>query len=455
MAGRDEGLGSMIAAYLADRASAGVSRLGQSLRPLNVFGDELAKERRLSLTDGANWSALFGRESASGKTVTLDTALQLSTVWACIRVTAQAMSVLPIDMYRRNSSGGRDRIDDHPLAPILDDSPNQDQTSLEYWETKIAWLLASGNAYSEIVRTGQRISALVPIASPKCKPIRKPDGTLVYRVIDRGRTIELPRENVFHLKTFDMGGDLGLSPIRYGVNSFGSALSAEEAAGKIFGNGLMASGVLSSESTLDKNQREQLQKIMETYTGSSKAGKLMVLEAGLKFEQLQLNPEDVQMLDTRRFQIEDLCRWFGTPPIIVGHSGQGQTMWGSGVEQIFLAWLTLGINPLAKRVEARIKKQLFAPADRRRFYAEFNREGLLQMDSKAKASFLSTVVQNGLMDRNEGRAKLNLPARDEAGQLTAQTNLAPLDSLGSSSDAQAAKVALRQWLANSEEDRHV
>ena len=107
-------------------------------------------------------------------------------------------------------------------------------------------------------------------------------------------------------------------------------------------------------------------------------------------------------------------------------------MWGSGVEQIMLAWLALGINPLCKRIEARIKKDLIPTGDRRRVYAEFNREGLLQMDSAAKAAFLSTLTQNGLMDRDEGRAKLNLPARGGgAAVLTAQTNLAPLDQLGS------------------------
>ena len=148
------------------------------------------------------------------------------------------------------------------------------------------------------------------------------------------------------------------------------------------------------------------------------------------------------MLLSRRFNVEEICRWFGVPPIIVGHAAQGQTMWGSGVEQILLAWLALGINPLCKRIEARIKKQLIPAGERRKVYAEFNREGLLQMDSAAKAAFLSAMTQNGLMDRNEGRAKLNLPKRAGADKLTAQTNLAPLDQLGANGDPRAQLRAL-------------
>jgi HK97 family phage portal protein len=152
------------------------------------------------------------------------------------------------------------------------------------------------------------------------------------------------------------------------------------------------------------------------------------------------------MLENHRCSVEEMCRWFGMPPIIIGHAAQGQTMWGSGVEQILLAWLTLGIDPLCDRIEARIKKQLIRPSGNRRRYAEFNREALLQMDSAAKASFLSIMTQNGLMTRNEGRAKLNLPRVDGGDELTAQTNLAPLSTLGSASDGNTARAAMRAWL---------
>ncbi|MNS73414.1 Phage portal protein [compost metagenome] len=195
-------------------------------------------------------------------------------------------------------------------------------------------------------------------------------------------------------------------------------------------------------------QRNDLRNLFKKFRGSENAGKVMVLEAGMKPIPFELKPEDAQMLESRRFNVEEICRWYGMPPIIIGHAADGQTMWGSGVEQILLAWLTLGINPLCKRIEARIRKDLIPLGEKRRVYAEFNREGLLQMDSTAKAAFLGAMVQNGLMDRNEGRSKLNLPNRPEAGALTAQTNLAPLDKLGGGSDPRA---QMRAWLGIKED----
>ena len=399
---------------------------------------EAAKQRRLPLADGVAWARFMGRDSASGKSVNLQSAMQLATVWACVRITSQMIGSLPIGIFARGDSDGRKPLGDHALAEVIEYSPNADQTSLEYWETQVAWLLTTGNAYSEKTVFGRKLSSLQPIASSHCTPRRNADGDLVFRINDRGKTEDLPRDKVFHLKGFGFGGDIGLSPINYGVQTFGAAIATDEAAGKIFGNGLNVSGVLSSDQILKRDQREQLAGIMTKYAGSSNAGKLMILEAGLKYQQMTLNPEDAQMLETRRFHIEEICRWFGIPPIIIGHAAQGQTMWGTGVEQILLAWLTTGINPILRRIEARISKDLILPGERRRVYCEFNREGLLQMDSVAKAAFLSSMTQNGLMSRNEGRSKLNLPRVDGADALTAQTNLAPLDQLGAAGGDAAA-----------------
>lgn len=432
---------------------AGKKKRGSAAAPSNMTQDQLiAKQQRLSLKDGAGWAAAFGMSNHAGKTVTLNTAMQLATVWSCVRLTAQAVSCLPLSIYEKRGNDDRVKVDaDDSLVDVLCDSPNEDQTPLEFWETMVAWMMTTGNGYAEKVEIGTRLSALQPLPSTHCEPIRDAENVLKYTFNDRGKTEVLPRDKVFHLKGFGFGGDVGLSPIRFGSQAFGSAIAIDEAAGRLFGKGLQASGVLSSDKILDGKQREDLGKIMEKFVGSSNAGKLMILEAGLKYDRLSLSPVDAQMLENKRFSVEEICRWFGVPPIIIGHAAQGQTMWGSGVEQILLAWLTLGIDPLCDRIEARIKKQLIRPTGNRRRYAEFNREALLQMDSAAKAAFLSTMTQNGLMTRNEGRAKLNLPRVDGGDELTAQTNLAPLNVLGAASDGNAARAALRAWLQNETE----
>lgn len=386
--------------------------------------------RKIGLTDSKFWAAFSGRESYSGKFVTADAALQLATVWACVRLTAQAVSMLPLQLFER-TSGGRMPAASHPIADIIADSPNDEMTGLEFWEAVTAWLCVNGNSYAEKSFIGDRLVSLNLIPADQMQVTRNTDGDLVFRFNDRGLPEQLPADKIFHVKGFGFGGDLGLSPIRFGVQTFGSAIATDETAGKIFDGGMMPAGVLTADQAIDDVQRESLTKIMQAYAGSKNAGKMMVLEAGLKYQQLSLDPETTQMLETRRFHVEEICRWFGTPPIIVGHAAQGQTMWGTGVEALLIQWLTTGLNPYLSRIERRIRKQLLTPEERSRFYAEFNREGLLQADSAAKASFLSTMVQNGLMGRIEARSKLNLPAIPPNGdRLTVQTNLTFLDQLG-------------------------
>lgn len=400
--------------------------------------------RRFGLTDAAPWSYFAGGSSASGKSVTDHSALQLATFWACVRLNSEAVSSLPLQMFEKDLKGGRNPVD-HPLAEIIGESPNSDQTAFEFWGAMVAWLMVRGNAYAEIVKLGDRVTALNLLPADQVNVSRDSAGELRYKFTDRGKAVDLPADQVLHIRGFGFGGDLGLSPIRFGVQTLGSAIAADESAGKIFGNGLMPSGLLQTDSELNDEQRKQLEGILKQYASSQNAGKIMVLEAGLKFEQLSLNPEDMQMLETRRFNVEEICRWCGTPPIVIGHSPEGQTMWGTGVGAIIVQWLTTGLNPILTRIEKRVLKQLIGPGDRRRIYAEFNREALLQADSASKIAFLSTAVQNALMSRNEGRRKLNLPAVDGADALTAQTNLAPLDRLGGDNGA-AAKSAFRSWL---------
>lgn len=432
----------------------------------NSVADEVAKERRLRLTDGPAWANFFGLHSNSGKLVTLHTALQLSTVWACIKLSAQAVSSLPGAMYEKDATGSRNQVEDDDIAAVIADSPNEDQTPLEYWEGKVAWLLASGNAYSEKVFNGTvagtrtpRLSALQPLMSTHCTPMRKSDGTLVYRFSDRGKVEELPRDKVFHIKGFGQNLkniDLGLSPIAAGVHSLGAAMAAQEAAGKTFANGMRPTGFFLFDQVLKKEQREQANKtLVDPLKGSENAGGVGILEAGVKWQSVSLNPEDAQMLETRRFDVEEICRWFGVPPIIIGHAADGQTMWGSGVEQILISWLTLGVDPICDRIEARIRKQLIRPTGNRRRYFEFNREALLQMDSKAKANFLSTMWNSGGMTRNEGRAKLNLPhdPSPAANQLTVQSAMVPLDQLGQQKPDSQARAAMLAWLGLNREEK--
>lgn len=361
--------------------------------------------------------------SSSGKSVNAETAMNVSAVWGCVKSTAQLVSTLPLKIYELDRDGNKKPID-HELNSILSISPNSDQTAVEYWEGLIAQLVLQGNGYSEKKFIGSRLVGLSPLFGVTRKVTRS--GNIEYSFYDRGQRQILPPEKVFHLRGFGAGNGVGLSAIKYGANSIGSALSADETAGKVFANAMMASGILTSDQTLQTEQRNQLQEMMEKYVGSDKVGKILTLEAGLTYKQLMMNPEDAQLLETRRFNVEDVCRWFGTPPIIIGHSSAGQTMWGSGIEAIMLSWFTTGINPILRKIEARINKDIIPLSKRGKWIAEFDREAMLQMDSKAKAEFLSKMTNNGILSRNEAREKINYSKREGADDLTIQLALAPL-----------------------------
>lgn len=408
--------------------------------------------RRFTLKDGASFAAFFGGGSWANKAVTVDTALQLSTVWACTRLKSQTLSTLPMGFFEKKEDGSRVDAAGHWLADILEHTPNHDQTPVEFWEGAHACVSLRGNFFARKAGlrgpVASRQFASLETMHPDSTTIRREGGEVRFDWRDPdGKVYSLPEEEVFHLKGFSLGEALGRAPIYHGRQTFGSALSADEQAAKMFASGLAQAGFLSVDQELKAPQRKDLQRIMDEYVGSSNAGKLMILEAGMKYVPLSLKPEEAQLLLTRRFHIEEICRWFDVPPMLVGHAGEGQTMWGTGVEQLFLAWLILGLRPALVRTEQAITKRLLPAKERRIFYAEHNVEGLLRADSAGRAAIYGALIQNAGATPNELRAKENLPPDKAGNDLLVSANLVRLKDLGTAPDpAKAAREAFRAWL---------
>lgn len=401
--------------------------------------------KRIRLTDSGFWSAYFGTSNYAGKSVTAETAMQLSAVWSCVRLLSETIATLPVAVYRQDTSGRKTPARDHPLYSLLHDQPNADFTAAEYWEGTVACLCLWGNAYSERTSSAGLTRSLTLLRPDWMEVFRTPDGALRYRYHDPEDYRELGEDEIFHVRGFGVGLDVGLSPIAYARHSLGSAMAADEAAAKMFANGVQTSGFLSSDTTLTKEQREQFRENLKKFMGSENAGKLMVLEAGLKYQPLTLSPEDAQMLQTRAFNVEEICRWFRVPPFMIGHT-EKSTSWGTGLEQQNIAFLTYALRPYLTRIEQAIKRQLIPRALRGQIFAEFNLEGLLRADSQGRAQLYSQMAQNGIMTRNEIRAKENLEPKDGGDDLTVQSNLVPLPQLGDARGAEAARESLRAWL---------
>jgi HK97 family phage portal protein len=358
-----------------------------------------------------------------------DGALQIAAVWACIERRATTVASLPFFAYQEQA-GQKTMARTSRLYALLHESPNARMTPLEFWRAMMMNHDLRGNAYARIerdARTGEAL-ALWPMPADQVQPIVLPDGAMVYTYrIDNDVAI-LSDANVLHLKGLG-NGTVGLAKLEFMRATTDEAAKAQQSASRLFGNGGKPTGVLMIDHVLKADQRTALQeRFAEMATGS--ISRLYVLEASMKYEQLSLSPEDQQLLETRRFTIEEICRWFDVPPVLVHHSNV--TTWGTGVEQIIDGFYKFTLRPMLVSIEQAVRKRVMTPAQRARMTCEFALEALLRGNAKDRSALHAKNVQNGLMTRNEVRQLENLPPDPSpaANVLTAQSNLVPLDKLG-------------------------
>lgn len=397
----------------------------------------------IGATSEGFWQEWFG-SSASGKVVSVDKAMQLSAVWACVRLLSETVSTLPIRLYERKADGSRSPATSHPLYDLLARRPNAEMTPARFMLFLVASICLRGNAFVEKKRVGNRIVALMPLL-PQCMSVKRLDnGRLEYKYNEKGQTRIISEDNLMHIRGFGLDGICGMLPISTGREVFGAAMAAEEAAAKVFAQGMQASGILSSDTVMTPAQREQMRKSLEGFMGSRNAGKIMVAEAGLKYQGITMNPEAAQMLESRSYGVEEVCRWFRVPPFMVGHMDK-QSSWASSVEGQNLQFLTNCLRPLLENIEQEIERCLLDRDDR--YFAEFAVEGLLRADSQGRASYYNICLQNGWMSRNEVRRLENLPPIPGGDTYTVQSNLLPIEQLGVASEGDAVRAALAAWLS--------
>ncbi|HSH42871.1 MAG TPA: phage portal protein, partial [Arenicellales bacterium] len=382
---------------------------------------------------------------------TQDKMLTISAVWACARLISETIATMPLSMYERTTSGKR-LASQHPLQMIIHDQPNSDTTAAVHWESTVAAMLLHGNARAEKLMVGSRLVGLQFLA-PHRLTCHMVGSKRVWRYTeDDGKQRVIPDERIWNIPGFSLNGKEGVSVVQYGANVFGGAIAANQAANATFENGLMPTVYYKLERILTKEQREQFRENLAEISGALNAGKSPLLEGGMDTGTIGINPDDAQLLESRGFSVEEVCRWFRVPPFMVGHS-EKSTSWGTGIEQQMIGFLTFTLGPWLRRIEQAIAKGLMGPADRLRYYPKFNVEGLLRADSAARAAFYSAMVNNGIYTRDEVRELEDRePKGGNADVLTVQTALAPLDSLGQSTDDQQVRAALANWLREPSED---
>ena len=356
-----------------------------------------------------------------------DCALQISTVYACARILAGTVSSLPLMVYEQKD-GRRSLARSSRLWMILHDQPNEAMTAADFWQAMVLQWALRGNAFAQIMRdTDGDVVSLWPLSADQMTVYIDASGKLVYKYQKDGRDVLLGRRDVLHLK--DMGtGLMGLSKLEFMGATAREAQQAQRFAtanAESFGK---PSGVLTVDHVFkDTAEREKIRASLTDFK-SGGAAKLAVLEADRKYQQISLTPEDSQLLETRRYGVEEICRWFGVPPVLIGASGA--TTWGSGISEIVSGFHKFTLNPLLNSIEQALESRLLDEDERARFAVEFNLDGLLRGDIQTRYSAYATAVQNGFKTRNEVRQLENDEPLDGGDVLTAQTNLAPLDKLG-------------------------
>jgi HK97 family phage portal protein len=366
----------------------------------------------------------------TAKQVTEDIALQQSAVWASVKLLAESVSSLPIRVYEIMPDGGREIAKSHALHRLLTRRPNGYMTPQEFLENMMLNLVLHGNCYATIFRNsrGEPVS-LNPVSAQQTTPVVLDDGSIVYEIqTEQGISI-VAFENMVHIKLFG-NGVVGLSPLAYGRVSMGLAVSAEEYSANFFINGGKPSGTLTLDRVLSPQQRAQIQANFRSLVeGSENSHRMMLLEAGMKYDAIQMNPNDLQMIETRRFQVEDIARFFGVPSFLINDTAS-TTSWGSGIEQMMRGFYSLTLKPYLNRWEQGLERKLLTTVERKKYEIEFDFDDLLRGDSQGRADYISKMVQNGILTRNEAREKEKLKKITGADALTAQSNLMPLDKLG-------------------------
>lgn len=372
--------------------------------------------------------------NASGVILSDEKSMQVSTVWACVRLLSELVGTIPIHVYE--GEGDERRVSkDHPLYRVLHRKPNRYQTAVEFKETMMMHLAMKGNAYAFIDRErpgdlDSQVVSLVPMFPESMNVILRENGSVAYEYTTEKAVRVFREEDILHIRLMGPGPVIGLSPFDHMRNSLGVAVSVEEHTSKFFANSARPSGVLTVEQFMKPEDRKALQERWnQAYCGNDNAFKVFLMEGGMNYNPVTISPKDAEMLELAAFNVEEICRFFRVPPQLIGQTDKASS-WASSLENLNMYFLQYSMRPYLLRWEQAINEKLLPAGDRGKYYAEFKAEAILRTDAETRANVYSSAINNGWMTPNEVRKKENLPAVDGADELARPVNLMPVSESG-------------------------
>lgn len=396
-----------------------------------------ARDKPQNKTVGSSFSFMMGG-STSGKSVTERSSMQMTAVYACVRILSEAIAGLPLHLYRYKEDGGKEQAVDNNLYRLLHDEPNPEMTSFVFRETLMTHLLLWGNAYAQIIRNGKgEVIALYPLMPNKMSVDRDEKGHLYYTysraneeaATMTGNTVILKPSDVLHIPGLGFDGLVGYSPIAMAKNAIGMAIACEEFGAKFFANGAAPSGVLEHPGTI-KDPAKVRDSWNSTFGGSANSGKVAVLEEGMKYTPISISPEQAQFLETRKFQINEIARIFRVPPHMVGDLEKSSF---SNIEQQSLEFVKYTLEPWVVRWEQALSRALLSITEKPTYFFKFNLEGLLRGDYQSRMNGYAIARQNGWMSANDIRELENqdrIPAEEGGDLYLINGNMLPLNKAG-------------------------
>lgn len=390
--------------------------------------------KRASAVQGAKktWlTDLFGNMSSTDIVVTENNAMQVSAVFACVRIIAETVASLPLNVYERLADGGKTRAPTHPLYAVLHSYGNDEMTAFSVRELLQTHLCLYGNAFAEIeYDAAGRIRGLWPLRPDRVTPFRTPDGPIAYQVtLPNGQQVILPKDRIFSIVGFGGDGIKGASVLQMARESIALSIATERYGAKFFGNGARPGGVLEHPATMSQEAQDRLRGSWnEMHSGLDRAHRIAILEEGMTYKAIGLPPEDSQFLETRKFQIGEIARIFRIPPHMIGDLERATF---SNIEHQSIEFVVHCIRPWLVRWEQSIQQQLFSDRDRPRYFSEFNVDGLLRGDIKSRYEAYAIGRQNGWLSANMILTMENMdPIGPDGDIYLVPLNMVPADQAG-------------------------
>ena len=391
------------------------------------------KRRSSDRMAGSGYRFFFG-QSSSGTNVNERSAMQMTAVYACVRVLAESLASLPLHLYYRNGSS-REKAEEHPLFFLLHDEPNPEMTSYVFRETLMTHLLLFGNAYAQILRNGKgEVLGLYPLMPNRMSVERDDGGRLFYRytrfdaeppTMKYNHVILMPQD-VLHIPGLSYDGLVGFSPIAACRNAVGAGIAAETYSSRFFANGAALSGVLEHPGLI-RNPEKLRESWNAAYGGSRNAGKVAILEEGMKFTPVSISPQDSQLLETRKFTVEEICRIFRVPPHLVPNLDRATF---NNIEQMSIDFVMYSLLPWIVRWEQSMSKALLSKEEKKQYEIRFNADGLLRGSHKERYEAYAVGINNGFLCPNDVRRLENMDVIPDGDIFMVQGAMMPLDMVG-------------------------